>query len=240
MIKGRLVYMVLIYTLLLGCSSKGNQGNRDNAADAEKALPSLKRYQEVKEKLFDGGFQEMLRSKGIGTDQWFHNDYETLQDGNLYVNHYYNLTIDFPDEMQTNRGVNEFSLIRALVSDYGITITLSVIPVTVNMGENSTPNPSIEYYRSTLRSGFGIEPEDMKLESVPIGKYKFAGVSYRILQHFPSGNPYYMRTATLNLSMFYNTYSVSYSAPDNIFDMELLVQVLNTFQVINPQWSTKN
>lgn len=192
-------------------------------------------------------FQKFLRQNGISIANQFDNEYEQLQAGNFYTNHYYNLTIDFPDHWDIDRGPHEYSVIRAFEADSGISFTLAVIPEPFKSAEGSENNRNtmehlksitngdpVSFYRDQLTKQSGVTPEDLSVKDVKIGRYQFLGPIYRIKQQFPSGTIYYMRILTLNTTLFNNAYSVSYSAPDGYFNMNILESVLNRFQVIAP------
>jgi hypothetical protein len=231
----RLIIIPVILSLLICDSSCVKRHNGDTVES-----------QENKTSKPDLSFQKLLRQKGIPLSEQFNNDFEQLQPGNLYTNHYYNLTIDFPNHWKTDRGPHEYSVIRAFEADSGISITLGVIPEPIKLDENASKkrntmeylNPishgdPARFYRESLEKQSGITIEDLNVKDLKIGHYEFIGPVYRVRQQFPSGTIYYMKIITLQTTLFNNAFSISYSAPEDFFDQGVLESVLNRFQVIN-------
>jgi hypothetical protein len=209
--------------------------------------------QDFKNSPLDISFQKFLRQNGVQISNLFDNDFEQLQPGNLYTNHFYRLTIDFPNHWQIDRGPHEYSVVRAFEADSGISITLAVIPEPIKLEEGSIKNRNTmehlnsitngdpeNFFRAQLKKQADITPEELSIKDFKIGRYQFIGPTYKIMQQFPSGTTYYMRIITLNTVLFNNAYSISYSAPEDYFNIGVLESVLNRFQVIAPLSSDKN
>jgi len=191
-------------------------------------------------------FKRFISGKGISMNSPIQNDYEALQPGNLYSNHYYNLTIDFPDHWQSDRGASEYSVFRAFQADSGLTLYLNVMPLNVSDSGDPVENPnSMEFLNSghngdykrslvaLLQTQSGIKAENIQLKETKLGVLDFVVTTYRNKQFFQD-QAYYMNTGLFQTTKYNTTYTVGYSAPEELYDERVALGVLNKFKVLDP------
>lgn len=238
---------MLAMSILLSCSQAptSQTESRDSKPSPEESMDVL---MEQDEDIFlNISFKKHLSEVGIPLSSPIQNEYESLQPGNLYSNQYFNLTIDLPNDWDVDRGISEYTIIRAYQADLGLTIHLNVQPLLDKFDRMDGTNPNtISYWNSLhngdykasmthlLKSQGGIEAEDLTLTEIKIGTNDFVVTTYRNKQYYED-EPYYMKTSTYQSIMFNTTYTVSYSAPDILFDTLLIINVLNRFKVLNPK-----
>lgn len=239
---------VLTMFVVLGCSQapKAQTETKDTPSNAEESIDKL--MQQDKEKFLKISFKKYLTKVGILANSPMQNEYESLQSGNLYSNYYFNLTIDLPDHWEVDRGVSEYTLIRAFQSDSGITIHLNVQPLLDKFEKKDGSNPNTLSHWDSLHNGDyagaityllksqgGADIEDLTISETKIGVNEFIVTTYRFKQYYDN-EEYYMKTSTYQSVMFNTTYTVSYSAPEFIFDTNIVLSVLNRFKVLNPKF----
>lgn len=237
----------LTFIMLMGCTEApmAQSEHSKPTSSPEESIETL--MQQDKDKFLNMSFKNYLTKMGIPLSSPMQNEYESLQTGNLYSNHYFNLTIDLPNNWDTDRGVSEYTLVRAYQADSGITIHLNVQPLLDKFERKDGMNPNTIAHLNSLHNGDylsamkhllktqgGIDVEDMKLSETRVGVNQFVVTSYSHKQYFEE-EPYYMKTATYQCIMYNTTYTISYSSPDFFFDPNLILSVLNRFKMLNPK-----
>ena len=122
--KNNIFFLYVCIVIHIGCSindsSNGKKVLKHNVINIDKS------------EILNTSFKEFLKEKGIDMDINVKNKYETLLPNNLYSNHYYNVTTNFPDYWEHDRGVAENTIFRAFEKDSGLSIILNVIPLKLN------------------------------------------------------------------------------------------------------------
>ncbi len=73
-------------------------------------------------------WKQFLKDNNIDLTVSNANSFETLQQNNIYSNHYYNIATDFPDSWTVDRGNSEITVLRTINRDSALTISLNVVP----------------------------------------------------------------------------------------------------------------
>ena len=101
---------------LLAASSCMQHSNSDSIVQLKAKLP----------------FKAFLKSKKLSIEVEIPNEYETLQKGNKYANHYFGLATIFPGEWKIDRGASEFTLLRAYDEQKSTTLSLIAVPFDIS------------------------------------------------------------------------------------------------------------
>lgn len=229
---------ILFGTLLISCD-----------APSSTRTPSLSEIN--KSEVFDMGFKELLKQKGYSMDIDSSNPMESLQTGNNYSNHYYNLAIDFPDSWGHDRGVAEYSIFRTMQRDSGLVLNLLVIPLNkkykstfdkISLSFQESPIAFLNqenggdyyaYLKRELSTQLGVVPFDLSLSETAFGSFKYLLTSYRFKQR-AGDMEYVMRAETLTTQKWNHTYQIAYFAPDIYFNPQILIEAIQTFRLNNP------
>lgn len=179
------------------------------------------------------------------------NPLETIQPGNKYSNHHYNLAIDFPDDWQHDRGLSDYTLFRAFQRDSGLTMSLIVIPLhrkykgkegLTSLKFNDSPMQFMDqvtqgnyrkYLVEQLTTQLGQPPIDLEITETSIGSHKYIVTEYKIKQ-MADDFKYYMYGKSFTTQQWNHTYEISYFAPEDYYKPELLTPVMMSFRIMNP------
>lgn len=82
-------------------------------------------------------FKAFLKIKNLPVDIEISNEFETIQKGNKYANHYFGVATILPFSWKIDRGVSQFTLIRAFNEEESSSISLMAIPLKVSEGLRS-------------------------------------------------------------------------------------------------------
>lgn len=235
----KLLIIVPLFWVFYSSCSRSTQNN-----DSENSIEKL--LSEDKDKFLKESFKHYLVSNGIPLDSKLENKYEAIQRGNLYSNFYLNLTINLPDKWLIDRGVDEYTIIRAIQSDSAFSISLSVNPLVDNDETDFGGNPNTiahfnNLYNGDYRNSFtrliksqtGINPEGLTIQEFKVGTNEFVETSYLIQEQFEN-EVYYTKMSTFQTIKFNTIYTINYSAPEVFYKPEIIEDVLLNFKIINP------
>ena len=106
-------------------------------------------------------FREYLINNDLDIDINVPNKFESLQQDNKYSNYYFNFSTVFPDNLEIDRGMSEYTIIRGSNKDKAISVSLNVVP----------KNPELSDDRiMTIHNSFQESPTTTLNNSVD-GKY---------------------------------------------------------------------
>jgi hypothetical protein len=111
MIKLKVIFILIIASITI-CSCANNT-NSNNITESK--LP----------------FKTYLKTRKLSVDIETPNEFETIQKGNLYSNHYFGVSTNLPDNWKLDRGNSIFTLIRAYDDQNSSSISLMAIPVEI-------------------------------------------------------------------------------------------------------------
>ncbi len=192
-------------------------------------------------------FKEFLTGEKISLDSKLENEFEIIQPGNLYSNFYYNLTFDLPDDWMVDRGVSEYTILRGIVLDSAMAISLNVSPLidkknplnskNINTIEHQNEIYNGDYRKSilhTLKSQGGVDAKDLTVNELKIGTNDFIETSYLVEETFEN-KTYYSKISTFQTNKFNTIYTINYSAPEVFYERQTIENVLLTFKALNPK-----
>ena len=179
------------------------------------------------------------------------NQYEIIQPGNKYSNNYFNLTTDFPDNWEHDRGVSEYAIFRTFNADSAISLSLIAMPINCEKTfQNGTLNnfqgaPLETFnkayggdYRSYLKKQLSLTTTH-NIDQLEIREKKIRDINFLIT--FYTHNETYEGVKIRFISTSYQTilwgvvYTFSYSVPFVFYDTNLFSNVLSATNFINPQ-----
>jgi hypothetical protein len=175
----------------------------------------------------------------------FNNEYESLQNGNLYANYFFKLSLDLPDSWNIDRGVSESTLIRAFRADSGLTMALSADLVrseenyyfmnNLFNGDEATLKKLRKDFPKFLKLDNNIEPLDLEIYKTKIGVNTFIVCSFKNIQYFENHN-YTHKTTIYQAFKSKIIYTIAYSAPELFFDSVVVKSAVNRFTISNPEF----
>jgi len=198
---------------------------------------------------FKMSFKEFLKKGKVDMEITIPNKYETLLPGNLYSNYYFNLTTDFPDNWKIDRGVSDYSIIRASIEDSAMTIALIAVPANLkNSSEEShedfqraplnTMNKTFGDYKNymaeQLNSVSKIKPYDLSMHEEKIRNTNYLVYSYKYNETV-EGNKYAGKTLGYQTVLWGVSYTLEYTAPDIFFNLEIIKSAVSNTNYLNPE-----
>lgn len=203
-------------------------------------------------KLKTKGFRDFLIENNLEIDPNKPNNFESLQTGNKYSNHYFNFSTVLPEEFKVDRGNFKFTVIRSYNEYSGVTISVGVTPISplltseqaVNIHNEFQNNPLDHMNKTTggdfrnhiykiLKSNSTLEITDLK-----VGEKKIRSINYVYTDsdYFETyeGEKVEMKKIDFMTILWGNTFSFSYNTPKNLFDENLILKVLNNTNYIKP------
>lgn len=243
---GRAVVLICFAVLFSTCGSSQSP-NSGTMPDLDKVKAS---------KILKVGFKEWLKGEGYSMDITRPNPHETFQPGNHYSNHFYNLVIDFPDTWEADRGVGPYTLFRAFQGDSALSIALQVTTANIT-GQESTKMSAAEktqmetkplaFFNDKLTEGYssymqrqiqivsGVTPIDFEVEEKRMGSMVYLVTKYRSKEWLEDVEYYVMNEGWV-ANRWANAYTISYSAPDFLYDPNLVSGVAHQAQFLNPNF----
>lgn len=221
--------------VLSGCQ---NSGKKNSTPD---------KFNNARIEFSGTSFKQFLKEQKISLKDPIQNQYEDLQPGNLYSNHWLNFSIDLPDRWEIDRGVQPSSVIRAFQRDSALTFAVGVVKWADkdNKSKGEVNINSIEYLNSTAAGDYkglmaeffkeysGQVPINLEMREVHKPKHDFVLFTY-LTRHIDGGEEFFMRTSIYQTSIFGMTYSISYSSLDFLHDDDLASRVLSSFRADLP------
>lgn len=204
---------------------------------------SVQKAVKLSQNLVGKSFKQVLKDKGLIIDSNFSNSYETLKTGNLYGNSYYKLEADLPDGWSTDRGIAEYTLIRASKVDSQKVISINVVSNKNNSDNEEQTNryqesPIDEVYNSigdgtniktflikNLENHTSIKISDMEVNSEIIGSTNYLVFMY---WYSTSLNNKVIEMASYNFQTLLNgnTYTITYVCPKEYKDYKTIESVM--------------
>lgn len=215
-------------------------------ASSETEESRLEKFNRARVEYSGTSFKQFLKDQKISLEDPIQNEYEDLQPGNLYSNHWLNFSIDLPDRWEIDRGVQPSSVIRAFQRDSALTMAVGVVKWADDYRAKGEVNiNSIEYLNSTAQGDYksfmaeffkeysGQVPINFEMREVRKPKHDFVLFTY-LTRHIDGGEEFFMRTSIYQTSIFGMTYSISYSSLDFLHDDDFASKVLNSFRANLP------
>jgi len=112
----KLVYKFFTIFILVLASSCVQRSKSDSPAKIKAKLP----------------FKTFLKSKRISIEVDIPNEFETFQSDNKYANYYFGVSSILPFDWKIDRGVSEFTLIRAVDAKESSSMTIIAIPIEIS------------------------------------------------------------------------------------------------------------
>lgn len=191
-------------------------------------------------------FKEFLKSQKLSVDIEMSNEFETIQKGNKYANHYFGVATILPNSWKIDRGVSQFTLIRAFQEQESSSITLIAIPIEVSDGLRSEELQQ-QFKKSPLRTMNSISNGNFrdKLFNETSASTNTEILNFKLGEEFISTTNYLkweyefversdeysfdFKTVGYQVILWGVNYTISYTAPKIYFNESLIKQsLLNT------------
>lgn len=215
-----------IFILVLASSCVQNK-NYDNPVKLKAKLP----------------FKTFLKSKKISIEINVPNEFETFQSENKYANYYFGVSTILPLDWKIDRGVSEFTLIRAVNEQESSSMTMMAIPIEIIDSAKAEENQR-KYSESPLKTMNSIANGDFrkkmyeevsastntklsnfKVGEVFIGTTNYLKFEYEFDNKFENES-FAFKTIGYQVILWGVNYTISYTAPLKYFDDNLIRQSL--------------
>jgi hypothetical protein len=188
-------------------------------------------------------FKTFLKNKKIPVDIDQPNEFETIQPGNKYTNHYFGVTTAFPKDWKHDRGSSIFTLIRAFDEQKSSTLTLLAIPIEI--GDSTKAKEHQKIYResplkamnSTAKGDFSKKLFDeitlstnskisnFKINEEWVSTTHYLTYEYEFEEKY-EGTTFAFKAVGYQVILWGINYSFGYIAPVKYFNNNLLRQTL--------------
>jgi hypothetical protein len=243
-------WRVSIFLILLELVLLREKYNEISYKKSTEDIPKINSTEVKKSELLKSSFKQFLKENKIDMDLEVPNQYETLQPGNKYSNYYFNLTTDFPDNWEHDRGVSDYAIFRTYQPDSAFSMSLIAIPI---KSDNPISEEShLEFQREplkTLNKDFGNDYEgyllkqlnnvsiekvyDLKLKDVKIRSVNFLSYSYKRNETYDGVEVPFITIAYQTI-LWGVTYTFNYSAPFEFHNPNIFESVLSGTNFVNP------
>lgn len=192
------------------------------------------------------GFKQFLKSKNIDLSGKIQNEFEDIQEGNLYSNQILNFSIDLPDNWQVDRGTQPSTVIRAFQRDSAMTLTVNVIKWNEKEEIKKNVNPNTISYLDSINSGNYIENftellqgysriKPLNVKYYEFHKYNTDFIATTFLsKHVDQDWVFYMKHANYTTTLFNMTYTLTFASLEEFYDEEKLLSIISTFRISQP------
>lgn len=240
------IFLIFLELLTLWGSQNKNPNNTLKQDLSKSNLTELNDSE-----LFKISFKKFLKEKNINMDIDVPNQYETLQPKNKYSNHYFNVTTDFPDNWEHDRGVSDYAIFRTFNADSAVSLALIAIPV------NSEKPISDESHKDfqlaplkTFNNNFGGDYKSYLLKQLSLNTtkkiYDFEFVEKKIrstnylihsykYNETVEGVEYPFITTNYQTILWGVSYTFGYSVPLQFYNPIVMETVMNRTNFINPK-----
>ena len=223
----KLLYNFCAIFILVLASSCVQNTNSDNPVKIKAKLP----------------FKTFLKSKNISIEVDIPNEFETFQRENKYANYYFGVSTILPLDWKIDRGVSEFTLIRAVNEQESSSMTMLAIPIEISDSAKAEENQR-KYSESPLKTMNSIANGDFrkkmydevsastntKLSNFKVGEEFIGATNYLKFEYeFVNkleGNSFAFKTIGYQVILWGVNYTISYTAPLEYFDDNLIKQSL--------------
>lgn len=241
--KKRLLEMFLLVSVILNTVSCQYQKSSPTE------LKNLELKDIDKDDAFKMSFKEFLKNEKIAMDLAIPNKYETILPENTYSNYYFNITTDFPDTWKIDRGLSDYSIIRATIEDSAMTVSLIAVPANViNAKQNShkdfqsSPISTVnqifgdykDYMVKQITSVSNITPYEFNIHEEKIRNTNYLVYSYKYNETV-EGNKYAGKTLGYQTILWGVSYTFEYNAPDIFFNAEVIKSVISNTNYLSPE-----
>ena len=177
------------------------------------------------------------------------NKYETILPGNSYANYYFNITTDLPATWMIDRGSSEYCIIRALIKDSAMTISLIAVPANViNTSQDShkdfqsspiaTLNKTFgdykDYMVKQITSLSNIKPYEFNIYEEKIRNTNYLVYSYKYNETV-EGTEYAGKTLGYQTILWGVSYTIEYNAPAIFFNPKVIKSVIYSTNYLSPE-----
>jgi len=202
-----------------------------------------------KDDAFKMSFTEFLKIEKIPLDIAITNKYETILPGNSYTNYYFNITTDLPDTWKIDRGQSEYSIIRALIEDSAMTISVIAVPANIkNTNQDShkdfqsspiaTMNKTFGDYKNymvkQITSISNIKPYEFNIHEEKIRNTNYLVYSYKYNETV-EGTEYAGKTLGYQTILWGVSYTIEYNAPAIFFNAKVIKSVIYSTNYLSPE-----
>ena len=182
-------------------------------------------------------FKNYLKENDISMDIKVGNIYETIQPGNKYSNHYFNVTTDFPDTWEIDRGMSEHAIFRAFNADSALSIHISAVPMdfsSFNDPEksllekmNSISNGNYKMFLlNEIKKNVPGNISEFEVNEEIIRSNKFIVTSYTYEEQYDNYIiPGYAKSYSTSVGNV--LYTIGYTCPKVFFNQRMIDQVLD-------------
>jgi hypothetical protein len=177
-------------------------------------------------------WKQFLKDNNIVLDITKSNKYETLQQNNVYTNYYYYITVDFPDNWPIDRGNSEVTILRALVKDSALSLSLNVVPNKNNEEIEFSKSPLKFMNESTEGNNYAVKLKEimknagMDVYDLHLSEQKFRSKNYlKITYSYDeiTDNTKVKFNACMYQTMAFDlTYTFSYGAPTIFYNQAVI------------------
>jgi len=181
-------------------------------------------------------WKQFLKDNHIDLTASNTNSFETLQQNNIYTNHYYNIATDFPDDWTVDRGNSEITVLRTINRDSALTISLNVVPNKKDVESNFNLSPLKFVNASVKGNNYEIYIKElMKDSNIDIYNISFSEQIIRsknylkTIYYFDEINDNYkvrFKVCTYQTMVFNLTYTLIYTSPEIFYDQNLIDEVV--------------
>jgi len=229
-----------------------NGGDRKNSNSTTKQDLSKTNLTEInKSEYLKISFKNFLKEKDIDMNIDVPNQYETIQPDNKYSNYYFNITTDFPDHWEHDRGLSDYAIFRAFKADSAFSLALIAMPINSEkpISEESHKEFQLEPlktlnqnfggdYKSYLLKQFGLN-STIKLYDFEFKEIKIKTTNY--LTYSYKHNETYEGVEIPLITIGYQTilwgvlYTFSYNAPYDYHKPNIIEDAIQSTNFINPK-----
>ena len=195
-------------------------------------------------------FKAFMKVNNIPLNPEFSNEYESITDDNIYLNKYFGIKIDLPDDWKIDRGITNDTFVKATLEDS--LKTISVIGISELNNENSEElaskfqeNPTQAYYklvsggeniRSYLMRNLNkqgiVKIKDLQVDNKDINSIRYITFDYwydvKQYENTVEMVMYNFQTVKNN-----TIFSITYSCPNKLNDYKTIEKVISSIIISN-------
>jgi len=196
-------------------------------------------------------FKQFLKENDIDINISIPNKYETIQPYNKYSNHYFNVTTDFPDNWEYDRGVSEYSIYRTFQPDSALTLALIAVPVNsttsneIHSEFQSAPLNTMNklnggayknYLLKELTNNTTKQVYDFEFKEKKIRTTNYLIYSYKYNETYKELEIQVICVGHITI-LWGVIYTIHYNAPYYFYDSKLIEQVMKRTNFTKPDFN---
>ena len=190
------------------------------------------------------GFKELLISEKLSIELDVANKYETVLNGNLYSNYYFNISTDFPDSWKIDRGMSKYSIFRGHIADSGMMIALIVIPTDISKSNESFQTSPLLTLKNSLGTDYKniffnqlvsnsqLDAYNFQIDEEMIRSYNYLKYSYNYYE-IVDNEKIVFKAKGYNTFLWGCSFTIMYSAPEVFFNSDVIDNAVFKTNYIN-------